>query len=689
MSILARRLMSAAGNAGGPNTYVDDGGLAAQTTTVYTEPFLTEDRLATLSGVSITVNSPTKYGSNPVLTDGGVGASDETVSYVSVINRADGFHMFYTGFDSATSTPRAHYASSDDGITWTKPDDLGYVTFDGDTNNNILFEGYASQVLYDTDSAKWIAVDEVSSNNQLKLWTADTPDGTWTNVKTLTGSVGDECKGLVRRPTDGVWVLYFTRGHAGNTRKQYVWTSDTTSLTGAWTARDSINNPIVIDTAGSSDQSYSLATRRDGKYVYAINHRFNATTSQIDTDLQVSYEGTRWTKVADGWITVGASTAWDDEIVFGASFTEIDADTWRVYYGGSADDHATLPRDSGVGFATIDKHRIGSIGSTGSVTTEPIKIASGATLTVNVDASGGGSLDIEVQDSSGSPITGFAEADFDTITTDGAFTPTWAGSEMPDDRNIILKFVLSGATLYHFQISDATVNLVAEIEDLVSWHDLFFADDPEMTDIQLTTGNAIAGGNWPEMIAGRDASQATSSQWPYVYRDDANYNNRTNVAQQSGFSGDLLQQAAYTAITQPITIVAIGFMRGTGSAAGSFFYDGITSTDRASLFHRDSNNNVSMFGGSQVNGGAKDADVNVWIATFDGASSTLEKNGSAFTSGNAGTDDLTGLTIMGLNNGGTSFTGGSVGLLAVLDGTLTSGEKSSIVSWAQSFYGTP
>lgn len=464
MSLLARRVMPGAANPGSPGS-----GETADTS-IYTEPFLDEMRLAALSGVSISVNTPTKDASNPLFpTSADTGEWDEDKNYVSVTKDADGWHMHYKGWDGTDY--HLGYASSSDGASWTKPN-LGIHSYGGDTNNNIILEALFTQAQYDPTSGKWVYTEEdvnVGNNDELFIYTADDPNVAPSLAKTIDTGEGGlvECKGMVRR-LDGRWVIYYVKGHTSQARSLYAFVSDSTDLTGDWT-----RHGLVLESPAGTNQYYAIGPTRIGGVIYALVSRYNSTSEQVWIDAYRSYDGLVWYQADANWIDVGTSGAWDDEMVgFGGRITE-NSNTWYAYYIGSPEDHAAShPRDSRVGEASIDKQRIGSIGTTGSVTTRVITVAAGATLTVNVDASGG-SLDMEVQDSDGNAITNFAEADFDTISTDetGA-TPTWGGSEMPDDRDLILKFVLSGATLYNFEISDAAPQETPlTIPGLISWLD--------------------------------------------------------------------------------------------------------------------------------------------------------------------------------------------------------------------------
>jgi|GEM_PF-1056573 len=59
------------------------------------------------------------------------------LSYFNVMEDAGVYRMWYGAYEAPSMARRICYATSIDGLTWTRPD-LGLVTFEGSTSNNIL-----------------------------------------------------------------------------------------------------------------------------------------------------------------------------------------------------------------------------------------------------------------------------------------------------------------------------------------------------------------------------------------------------------------------------------------------------------------------------------------------------------------------------------------------------------------------
>ena len=67
------------------------------------------------------LNPPTKYDGNPVLTPGEKGEWDAAGVFEPRVIYSDGvFHMFYQGANATWDVSATGYATSEDGMTWTK-----------------------------------------------------------------------------------------------------------------------------------------------------------------------------------------------------------------------------------------------------------------------------------------------------------------------------------------------------------------------------------------------------------------------------------------------------------------------------------------------------------------------------------------------------------------------------------------
>jgi predicted GH43/DUF377 family glycosyl hydrolase len=125
-----------------------------------------------------------KYSGNPVINIGSPGSWDDDAVYPdTVIFDGATYHMWYTGDDGPTH--RTGYATSPDGVTWTKPN-LGIFDYGGNSNNNIVLNlgvpgswedqhVYRPAVLYDGSEYKmWYGGGDSST---IKTGYAESIDG--------------------------------------------------------------------------------------------------------------------------------------------------------------------------------------------------------------------------------------------------------------------------------------------------------------------------------------------------------------------------------------------------------------------------------------------------------------------------------------------------------------------------------
>lgn len=408
--------------------------------------------------LTMSVNTPTKYGSNPLLeTAGPNGATwDHDKNYVVVRQKANGsYEAWYAGQQSDYAVKHLCYATSADGLSWTKPD-LGIVTYGGNTNNNIMLQTSGGGVMnpgvvYDPDAPsdrRYMFVLESNPDNSGGAHLYKSADGqSLTYVKSLTSAFFSyiEAKEIIKRH-DGHWLVYYR--YDNNIRKIGCFISKTTDPTGGWA-----DYGPTISATETTAQLYSIGVCRHGDLYFGWVPIFNATTERMWPSLYISRDGLDWTLAQSDWLNIGNAGEWDDEFITNGHELIKEGDDWRFYYSGFATDHGgPLPFDSRIGLATIGYRRIGQIAGTGDFTTTEITPGEGEKLYVNCDASGGGKIEVEVIES-GSPKTGYTQTDADDITTDTYETEvTWDSASLPTGAEIKLKFYLDSATLYSYEI---------------------------------------------------------------------------------------------------------------------------------------------------------------------------------------------------------------------------------------------
>jgi hypothetical protein len=395
-----------------------------------------------------------KYDSNPVFPPGAHSHTwDEDKHYPTIQLDSGTYYMWYEGFDS-TANLHPCYATSSDGLTWTRPI-LGLITYSGNTNNNILMaEGiFFTGVLPDPGAPAgrvYLATaEENGSTNGTFIYQSTSTRTTWSAAKTIvSGGVSDardEGKAIIKRPSDGRYIAYATRGHASQLRSIRAFISRTTDPTGTW---DVANDVEAWQAASSPEQYYRVEFAVVDDYIYAFADIYDNTTELVyQSNLYISRNGLEFELIKEAVLEVSSEWDWGMLLV-GMGVADV-SDEWRFYYMGSADTHDNFPRDSRVGYATVGASRFGGISGTGEVTTVVLNLT--GSLTINADASGG-LLEAELLDTDGSVITNYARADFDGIVTD-VYTQaaTWDSSSPPTQAAKI-KFYLTNATLYSYEI---------------------------------------------------------------------------------------------------------------------------------------------------------------------------------------------------------------------------------------------
>jgi predicted GH43/DUF377 family glycosyl hydrolase len=164
------------------------------------------------------------YEDNPLLELGAPGEWDGgTIFLPEVIVETDTFHMFYTGVITPfSSAPSIGYASSSDGLTWTKNIDNPVLVGDGTG-----FDAYyvaSPAMIY--ENGLWIMYyagqptpPPVPSGSQIGRAAAPAPTGPWTRgtepVLTL-GSSNEWDSGFIEANTvlkiDNEYIMYYSGG---------------------------------------------------------------------------------------------------------------------------------------------------------------------------------------------------------------------------------------------------------------------------------------------------------------------------------------------------------------------------------------------------------------------------------------------------------------------------------------------
>ena len=214
----------------------------------------------------------------------------------------------------------------------------------------------------------------------------------------------------------------------------------------------------------------------------------------------------------------------------------------------------------------------------------------------------------------------------------------------------------------------------------VSWFAAFSADD-----LALSDGGAVS--TWADRSGNaRDASQGTSGNRP-TYRATVAALNSKPAVEFDG-SNDFLRTSSWTAISQPISVVAILSILATGSGS-RFIADGISSNPMAVYW----NATVSwaMYAGtSEWAQGSPNPSTGAkgLRALLNGTSSRFAVNGTVLSAAtNIGSGTMTGLTI-GAKRDDTGSANMQLAFLGLYAGDVTAdGNWSDFKAWAASYYG--
>lgn len=431
----------------------------------------------------------TKYAGNPLLIADRPWEGRTSYVYGTVLPEEEGkgYRMWYQGWTGKEYTNL--FATSRDGLTWTKPQ-LGIVDFNGSTLNNIFLrrtkEDHLPQIIY----TPW----EKDPNRRYKLinydygrtkpnhlvsgfWGAYSADGIhWTDanrnpVLKDPGDVGNfvwdaHAKKYIGYPKVFAPVRGFNRRCVGFTA--------TTDFE-RWPSAQLILVPDKIDdywTSGGNQRTefYGLTAFPYQSTYIGFLWIFHITDGKNDgpifCELVSSRDGINWTRqeAINGKrlpvLSIGEKGAWDGGMVFTTNHPLVEGNTIKMWYGGSSATHSGREDSSrsGIGMATLRKDGFASLDAgakEGVVTTKKLKNVHGI-FHVNTNATKGW-LKVEILDADGKVLPGFGRKDCDPIKADNTdIQVTWQqNKEIPVSKGgVYIRFILKNASLYSFEAGE-------------------------------------------------------------------------------------------------------------------------------------------------------------------------------------------------------------------------------------------
>jgi len=337
------------------------------------------------------------------------------------------------------------YATSLDGIRWTKPD-LGLVIFEGNADNNIVWRGpHGAGIYYDAY--------ESNPEHRFKtmfqgLSTSTSADGLkWSLPKkcTTVTVAGDTHNNTFWAPTEQKYIG-ITRTW-GNKGRQVARTESKDFV--HWTREE-----VILEGTSLRDQPYAMPVfYYEGLYL-GLLAIYNRESDRTWTELAWSPDTRDWRRISPGIPLIPNSEvplSYDYGCVYACAVPVILEDEVRLYYGGSDWLHfgwrngslclATLRPDGFAGYETeLD-------GKKAVVLTRPINY-NGEVIRITADVHSNGSVIVSVLDQTGDRIQTAAPVNTSATNTPLIF------EERIKPGSIKLQFVLDQAKIYSFQFGD-------------------------------------------------------------------------------------------------------------------------------------------------------------------------------------------------------------------------------------------
>lgn len=414
-------------------------------------------------GVLLTLVPGTK--SQPVLTPGKPGAPDDRRVYFAgtVIKVGDEYRMWYAGFDQARNR-QGCYATSKDGLVWTRPD-LGIVEYNGGKANNLIsidggkpIKSALFLVLHDPEdpnpAKRFKMLREMDPENSIKA--AFSPDGLrWTSAADDKFVIKGEPSGLVKY--DG---LYYTNAHAGAIRHPINGAAKRTMQTFVsadfenWTTaahmsfrRDNIppRPPTDFEFNRGEQVHTGAAIWNRGNVFLGFYGQYHCTTSDrrdswCDIGLVVSPDALHFKEPLPDFRIVPSFEELDraePRLTQGQAFENI-GDQTMFWYGIWTETNRDGP--TGVRVATWKRDRLGYFRPAPGIEephciSKPLDIAKqGAKVFVNVGSmSDKNPITVELLDKQFRPIPGYSGDDcVPIVKSDLRVQATWKGKETVD-----------------------------------------------------------------------------------------------------------------------------------------------------------------------------------------------------------------------------------------------------------------
>ncbi len=421
---------------------------------------------------------------------------------VSVVDH-DGLYKLWYGARGEDKVGRLCYATSTDGIHWSRPS-LGLVSYRGNKENNIVLTDVGSVFLDPSASdekrfklicgrGKYTYVSFYDGGARFRY--ADTPPASW-HYSGIGGAYSPDGVHWTYTENESILPWYTDTANAAfwdERIKKYVafvrWNEflrvKEGELRGSFDYRaigrseseDFENFPepekiLEPDFDHPEDKDlwggglYDTAAikypfAREAYFIFPA--AFHHSSDTLDIQLATSSDGKNFRRWREPFVRLGRRGQFDSGMLYmGRGLVARGDELWMYYTGYDRlhDQSKVETYSSSVGRVRI--RRDGFISRDAStqgatLTTHPFKLA-GNRLEVNLDASSRGWLKVEILDQSGQPIPGFGEDDADRLDSNNVHRlVSWKGKEDLSSifgKSIRLRFRGQSVKLYAFQFLD-------------------------------------------------------------------------------------------------------------------------------------------------------------------------------------------------------------------------------------------
>ena len=372
------------------------------------------------------------------------------------------------------------YATSEDGLRWNRPR-LNLAEFQGTRENNcVLTSLHSPSVVYNPDAApkERYAMLGYKGGNERGYRAAYSEDGLHWHLylKNPVLPSGDTCT-LMYDPKSGAYLAFHKRnvkwrGHERRTvylaesRDMQAWSKPLLVM-----APDEIDDAQIEKEGGRFGQFYNMSAFPYGDQYLGFVTLFHFTgpperkgplqsndDGPIDVQLVHSRDGRSWERCEDRTPVIpNGPYAYDAGCILGvANGVVATGDEIWTYYTAITTTHGGFVPEKRItiglakwrldGFVSLDAGE-----ETGIVRTVPLN-CEGNRLYVNAASE---SLTAAVLDASGTPLSGYAHEDCETLQGDFVrHAVTWKRhTTLPDDRPLCFEFRMKNAQLYSFRIA--------------------------------------------------------------------------------------------------------------------------------------------------------------------------------------------------------------------------------------------